>query len=399
MLNSIQERVEPLMSCGLTGILRAANGIEGLLPIVHGPMNCASGHRSIPLQAEREPIVPTTVLTDIDLTRGTGAILKASIKKYFNIFKPQLIVVILTCSTSLTSEYLNPVLKEMSNELSIPILELDGSGLVGDEVHGYNLMYEAISEQCKEYINDHEQNANLLSIQGLSPSDYRISLEYRELRSIIEQGFNRVVDGALFLNFDLRRDANLFYSTPIYCGWLWTLGEEWIPAPSGITNVLHFLEKWSSVTHMPINPNYSSCLNEYLVTLNEIRKSFPTEPVRVAIEGLSWWVIGLAKFLKEELGCKVLISSDEAAYTYQCRYGSVAEVTLVDVGNYELMTYLDLFQPQLVFGSSFVKKGPWNWIPYFQPVWHSIEMDQSLLGPEGAIYIANSIKKGGGIYA
>jgi nitrogenase molybdenum-iron protein alpha/beta subunit len=134
-------RVEPLLGCQMAGILKAASGIEGVVPIVHGPMGCASGHRIIPLFAGREPLVATTALNEMNIIMGAEDRLRKAILQAGEIYQPDLIVVILSCATSLTGEVHSTITNPLTKQTNCPILVLDGSGIVGDEIDGYREFY------------------------------------------------------------------------------------------------------------------------------------------------------------------------------------------------------------------------------------------------------------------
>jgi len=390
--------VEPLLSCSLTGIIRATLGVNNALPLVHGPMSCSSGHRPIPLQAGQEPLVATTTLTDIDLVRGTSEKLDESIKQLYEIYKPRVIVVILTCATSLINEYYELMLGNLADELGCLILNVDGSAMAGNEVEGYRFLTEAIEKRLKPKSTIKNIPDNAVCIKGLSPTDYGVVNDLDLLTNILERS-NCQVSGTFFLNFEPEKDANLFQHVPIHVGWLWTEGDEWRPAPYGIAGTQHWIEGVNRLTGFNLDDELKKEIENSATRLNELCKISRFEEISVGIEGLSWWTIGLARFLKEELGCSILISTDQAGAEYQQKYGSVADITLIDTGNYELLTYLDDFQPQVVFGSSYVKDGPWHWIPFYQPVWHPSDETSGLMGASGALKIARQLADVGYMYA
>ena len=136
-------RTEPMLGCQMAGILKGVAGIDRVVPIVHGPMGCASGHRIIPLFAGREPLVTTTALTEMDTIMGAEDRLRKAILQAGKIYHPDLIVVILSCATSLTGEVHHTMTESLQQQVGCPILVLDGSGIVGNEIDGYRAFYEA----------------------------------------------------------------------------------------------------------------------------------------------------------------------------------------------------------------------------------------------------------------
>ncbi|MBO34084.1 MAG: hypothetical protein CMM74_14105 [Rhodospirillaceae bacterium] len=388
-MTEITERVEPLLSCSLTGIVRATVGVKGAVPLVHGPMSCASGHRPIPLQAGQEPLVPTTTLTDIDMVRGTGDKLEESTRKLHDVYQPRLIVVILTCATSLISEFHRARLQAISEELGCLILCVDGSAMAGDEVEGYRLFVQALETALADRSQAGDVPTGTICLRGLSPTDYGMSHERGTLADLLQQGLDCRVEGTLLWEFDLDCDAHWLRSPSVPVGWLWTeAAAGWTPAPYGVAGTRRWLVGCGRALRREFDPQTISDLSGDAAELAAMRRSGELSQVRVAVEGLSWWAVGLGRFLKEELGCAVLLSTDQPALEYQRQHGPIADMTLIDVGNFELLTYLDEFQPQVVFGSSYMRSGPWHWVPFYQPVWHPIDETLGFMGPQGALRIA-----------
>jgi nitrogenase molybdenum-iron protein alpha/beta subunit len=400
MLAEVGAGVEPLLSCSLTGIIRATLGVRGAVPLIHGPMSCASGHRPIPLQAGQEPLVPPTTLTDIDLVRGTGDKLEESIVKLHDVYRPKLIVVILTCATSLVSEYHDVKLQSLSQEMGCMILAVDGSAMAGDEVEGYRLFTHALESALGGSGPPSRPASDGIYLRGLSPTDYAIDGQIDTLTSLIERGLDCPVQGTFLRDFDLENDMGWLQCPGLPVGWLWAEDGEWVPAPYGLAGTKRWLANSGSMLGHKIDlDRIHSLTRAESDMLADIRHTGRLNEMRVAIEGLSWWAIGLGRFLREELGCTVLISTDPSVLDYERSFGPVADLSLIDVGNYELLTYLDDFQPHVVFGSSYVSSGPWHWVPFYQPVWHPAEDIPDWMGPEGALKLAAMLAEVNGLYA
>ncbi len=395
----VTSRVEPMLSCSLTGVLRAVSGIRGAVPLVHGPMSCASGHRAIPLQAGQEPLVPPTALTEIDMVRGTHRQLEESVRKLHKVYDPTMIVVILTCATSLISEDHERRMRDLALELDCPIVVVDGSAMAGDEVEGYRRFTQALETCCLPADGDGARAADCIYLRGLAPTDWAVDTDLVVLTGLLKQGLDLQTEGAFLVDFDVRTSARLLQCTPVPVGWLWAEAGDLIPAPYGIAGterwlaaVARLLGRADSAVELPGLPPLKA-------QLAEIRETARLRHVRVAIEGLSWWSVGLARFLGQELGCTILLSTDERGIEYQHTAGRVAAITLLDIGNLELLMYVDDFQPHVVFGSSYLKNGPWHWVPFYQPVWHPTEDTASWMGPHGALRMATMLAELGDLYA
>jgi hypothetical protein len=131
-----------------------------------------------------------------------------------------------------------------------------------------------------------------------------------------------------------------------------------------------------------VQVDFRAALAQAESEVSATRASLAGRQPRVGIEAESWWGVGLARCLVEEMGCQVFLSSDEGASVYQDKYGAIA-TTVVDVGNQELVEHLREFGAQVVFGSSYVKTDDWIWYPFWQPIWHVVEEQASLMGLRG----------------
>ena len=98
------ERLEPLTGCGILGALKCVAGMPGVLPMIHGPVSCSSGHRLAMLYAGVEPLLPTTCVEQTQVVMGANERLADALKKAWEIYHPELLFVILTCATAMTGE-------------------------------------------------------------------------------------------------------------------------------------------------------------------------------------------------------------------------------------------------------------------------------------------------------
>lgn len=75
------ERLEPLTGCGILGALKCVAGMPGVLPMIHGPVSCSSGHRLAMLYAGVEPLLPTTCVEQSQVVMGANERLADALKK------------------------------------------------------------------------------------------------------------------------------------------------------------------------------------------------------------------------------------------------------------------------------------------------------------------------------
>ena len=128
------QRLEPMTGCGILGTLKCIAGMPHTLPLIHGPLSCSSGHRLAMLYAEVEPLLPTTNVTDPDIVLGTLDRLRAALDEAWKCYHPSLLVLILTCATSMAGEDYSGLLEEYEAATGAKAILVDGGALAGDEL-------------------------------------------------------------------------------------------------------------------------------------------------------------------------------------------------------------------------------------------------------------------------
>jgi nitrogenase molybdenum-iron protein alpha/beta subunit len=162
------------------------------------------------------------------------------------------------------------------------------------------------------------------------------------------------------------------------------------PAPFGVLGTFRWLEFISKISYGEISQISKHKFIENKKVIDDFISTFRTKELRIAIEAGSWWAVGLGRFFVEELGCSVMLSSDVDAISYQDLFGQFA-TTLVDTGNYELRMEFEEFEPNIVFGSSYVNSSKWKWIPFWQPIFHLVKPYKPLMGWSGIPLLLNTI--------
>lgn len=138
--------LEPMNGCGLLGALKCVAGMEGVLPMIHGPVSCSSGHRLAMLYAGVEPLLPTTCVEQTQVVLGCADRLADAMQKAYDKYHPEILVVLLTCATAMTGEDYQLVANEYAKTTAKQALILDGSALAGDEVDICPRLYAALGE-------------------------------------------------------------------------------------------------------------------------------------------------------------------------------------------------------------------------------------------------------------
>ncbi|MDZ7672562.1 MAG: nitrogenase component 1 [Halanaerobiales bacterium] len=391
-ISTKKQRIEPLKGCSMVGIIEGILGIEDALPVVHGPLSCSSGHRMVYLFADKEPILPTTALTEQDLILGSQDKLKYALDKAYKIYKPKYLVIIITCAISMSGEEFNVIINKFEKNNDCKVSVLDGSGLYGEEPDGFNLLYDDIIKR----FNVNDTNSNVISLDGIALSDVNARKNYNTLLDMIKKYTNLKTGPSIFMDFNLENDLDNYLNTQkIKIGHLWNKYdiENNRPAPYGVKGTFSWLKWIEEITGEKISNNLIKDYNKYNKKLSTIKENINFEKVKVVIEGDSWSSLGLASFIQNELNAKVFLSTDNYGVQYNKNNKLVNEI-YNDMGGYELFKKANEINPDLVFGSSYIRcKKKWDIIPFSQPVYHLYEKDHNLLGFEGVFNIVDLIKK------
>ena len=179
----------------------------------------------------------------------------------------------------------------------------------------------------------------------------------------------------------------------VIAGLLWRRSEPDSAAPFGAAGSRRFLEWLAGQTgRRGLTPHGLDAYDRAVKELEPLAQKLRSHAVPVAIEAAGWYGYGLADFLTNELGCRVLLCVDRAHPKKPER--PICEEFYEDVGRWELVELMKAFGARLVFGSSNVRSDDnWDYIPFFAPVWRTEEPIGALLGYEGALTIANRLLK------
>ncbi|MEY8439035.1 nitrogenase component 1 [Anaerotruncus colihominis] len=385
------ERLEPMTGCGILGILKCLAGVPGVLPLIHGPVSCSSGHRLAMLYANVEPLLPTTAMVERDMALGARDKLREALAEAWKQYHPGLLAVILTCATSLVEEEYESILLDYERQTGAAAVLLDGSGLAGDETDAPDAVYDAL---CRKLKIMPASSGGLLVLEGLPLTDYNRADNSQILWKLIETGLGCRVTPGLFSGISLPElSADYRAADKVFAGLLWRRSELDSAAPFGVEGSRRFLEWVARQTgRHGLTPQGVDTYDRAVKELEPFAQKLRSHSISVAIEAAGWYGYGLADFLTNELGCRVLLCVDRAHPKKPER--PVCEEFYEDVGRWELVELMKAFGARLVFGSSNVRSDDnWDYIPFFAPVWRTEEPIGALLGYEGALTIANRLLK------
>ena len=185
--------------CGILGALKCVAGMPGLLPMIHGPVSCSSGHRLAMLYAGVEPLLPTTCIEQAQVVMGANERLEAALQRAWDAYHPELTLVILTCATAMTGEDAAAPLAEYERRTGKRALLFDGSALAGDEVDAFPRVYELFRDAFALGNGD----ADALALDGLALTDYGFEVNYAALEKLLATATDAPMVRGLFAGCDL----------------------------------------------------------------------------------------------------------------------------------------------------------------------------------------------------
>lgn len=147
--------MEPMHTCKLFGAIKTILGIKNAIPIVHGPVGCAYHMRYLlTLRGGSKVKICSTQLSQEDVVFGAEKKLKDTIVKVDKYYKPDLIAVLTSCSTSIIGEDVFRVVKEIKNEINAEIIAVSAGGFEARQNEGYEdtimTLIKELVKPCKK---------------------------------------------------------------------------------------------------------------------------------------------------------------------------------------------------------------------------------------------------------
>ena len=373
--------LEPMAGCGLMGALKCVAGMPGVLPMIHGPVSCSSGHRLAMLYAGVEPLLPTTCVEQSQVVLGCADRLADAMNKACEKYAPEILVVLLTCATAMTGEDYTATAQAYQRRTGKKAVVLDGSALAGDEVDICPKVYQALWDAL-----DLRQGDESIALDGFAKTDYGFACNLPGLERLVCQNINAQWTAGLFAGShgDAYRHA---HKIPVSL--LWRRDGLESAAPIGVRGSYRFLQWLAQTAGRDLTPDAAARREQYQTQLEPIAQSLRKAALPVAIEGSGWYAYALADYLKNDLGCRVLLSVDRQAPSIP--WQSVCDAFYQDTGRFELVEHMEAFGAKLVFGSSNVQLDEaWSYIPFYQPVWRVVDT-VPLLGYQAAVDLARRL--------
>jgi len=385
--------LEPLTGCGIMGILKCVAGMGGVLPMIHGPLSCSAGYRMAMLFADVEPLLPTTAIIDKDLVLGQADRLEKAMDEAFRLYEPLLLIVITTCATAMTGEDYSRVIENYERKHGAMALLLDGSALSGDEIDAAYVTFESL---CRKLSIPQVPQApsDVLVLEGLARSDYGFSLNWEALSALLAKYMGLKLQKGLVAGLDLTVELDCYRTAPkLFISLLWQQNTTIIPAPIGLDGTMDFLNAVASACGVPIAKEAEAAYENATKIIKPYADALHAAALPVGVEAAGWYGYALAKFLKRELGCHVLLSVDRQNPSIPPE--DVCDRFLENVGRFELVSLMEEYGCRMVFGSSNTQMDDnWDYIPFFQPVWRVAKEVHSCFGFDNAVYLAKRLAEG-----
>lgn len=377
--------LEPMTGCGLLGALKCVAGMEGVLPMIHGPVSCSSGHRLAMLYAGIEPLLPTTCVEQTDVVMGSAQRLRRAMERAWESYHPRLLLVLLSCASAMTGEDFQAVANEYNAAGGRRVVVLDGSALAGDEVDICPKVYDALTRE----LGIGTGTGEMIALEGIARTDYAFAENMRALKALIENNLNAAFTPGLFAGGDpFSADSSYRAATKVRVSLLWDRHELASAAPIGVRGSFRFLQWLAKAAGVSASPQMQETRACWDRALQPAAEALRRARVPVAIEGAGWYAYALADFLKNDLGCRVLLSVDRGA---DVPWSEVCDEFYEDTGRFELVELMKDFGARWVFGSSNVQlDDAWHYVGFYQPVWRVVDVT-ALLGYEAGCNLAERI--------
>jgi light-independent protochlorophyllide reductase B subunit len=130
--------MDSLRTCKLFGVVRAVIGIEGALPLIHGPSGCFYHIKYLlSLRSSRYIQILTTEMDQNDVVFGAEEKLSQRIKDADKKYSPQLIVVLTSCASSIIGENVSKIIDDVKDDLNADVICINSGGFEGNQIEGY----------------------------------------------------------------------------------------------------------------------------------------------------------------------------------------------------------------------------------------------------------------------
>jgi len=171
------------------GALIAVNAISGALPLIHGPMGCATLRKINSFSIYSFfPHTPCTNMKEVDLVYGAGDRLDRAIIEAYEKYNPSIIVVIPTCPSDMIGDDIASAVNKASKEVKCKVVYSTGELIKGRPIGYHDVVYSILDQLLPEgfKVNKKSDSVNIITFP-IHSSENKMS-EFQNI--LIEMGIN-----------------------------------------------------------------------------------------------------------------------------------------------------------------------------------------------------------------
>ena len=291
---------EVTTGCRVFGAYKAYAGIQGVVPIIHGPVGCYWSNIFFQLAHDAGHLrSATSALHDRDVVFGSDRRLKQAIEAAKKHHAPEVIAILGCCVPALIGDDVDAV----RSEEKTPTIHIDAAGFKEKEWEGYEDALVALLPFIKK-ADRKEKTVNLFGLDPVSPKARADIREIKRLLAACGYQVNAVL--AIDSTFSQVQDMAAVEKNILLGGYGLKLAQamekqfdvpyEKAPLPYGFNMTREFLLKATGVF-------YQEEVMEYMKRAHVMLHRFYDMPV--AVVGDSARVEALTDFLFKEMGCDV----------------------------------------------------------------------------------------------
>ncbi|MBC7100681.1 MAG: nitrogenase component 1 [Methanobacteriales archaeon] len=390
--------MEPMSTCKLFGAIRALIGIKNTIPVIHGPRGCAYHIRYLlSVRSGSKIRICSTELSQEDIVFGAENKLEETIIAVDRTYKPDLIPILTSCSTSIIGEDIQKVARELKDEINADIITISAGGFESDQSGGYEEVLETLIRDITIPNQTNEKaekpSINLIGVFRGGPDLLKLKKTLKRMGVNI----NCVLTSGSKLE-DIRNIplAHLNYSFCDISGIIpcKILKEEfempfiYYPFPMGFSNSLNFFK--TLIDHFkldyPLQREYDKLkpsIDYFHQELNGYKAAIIAGPTRA---------IALTSFVRELGMTPILISIDLIGeYTLkelQWAIGDAKPKILIEPELREIEKFIEKEKPNIILGGLGESYFSYNFKIPVLDVMHGKELT---LGFQGALTISQKI--------
>ncbi|MDI9623337.1 MAG: nitrogenase component 1 [Methanothermobacter sp.] len=390
--------MEPMSTCKLFGAIRALIGIKNTIPVIHGPRGCAYHIRYLlSVRSGSKIRICSTELSQEDIVFGAENKLEETIITVDRTYKPDLIPILTSCSTSIIGEDIQKVARELKDEINADIITISSGGFESDQSGGYEEVLETLIKDITIPNQTNEKtekpSINLIGVFRGGPD----LLKLKKTLKKIGININCVLTSGSSLE-DIKNIplAHLNYSFCDISGIMpcEILKEEfempfiYYPFPMGFSNSLNFFK--TLIDHFkldyPLQKEYDKLkpsIDYFHQKLNGYKAAIIAGPTRA---------IALTSFVRELGMIPILVSIDLIGkYTLkelEWAIGDAKPKILIEPELREIEKFIEKEKPNIILGGLGESYFSYNFQIPVLDVMHGKELT---LGFQGALNISQKI--------